>query len=85
MRKFLARAIHCFRPPRGSFSYRYQLIAGLPDTGPISAIPVLVAFNHRARNHAGFEGGPDIHSLRGADEETRAKARSKTAEDGDSL
>jgi len=69
-----------FRPPRGSWSYRYQLFAGLPDTGPVSAIPVLVLFDQHATNHAYFEGAPEPHPLRGVDDETRADVLQEVAD-----
>lgn len=57
--KLAERFRRAFFPDRASWSYRHQLASEAPGTGPISAIPVMVAMDHRARNHALAEGAPD--------------------------
>jgi len=78
VRNAVQRARRTWRPPRPSFSYRYQLMAD--QSGPMSAIPLLAFQEQRIQNHAQFEGTDKPHPLRGVDEETRVKAY----EDGDS-
>ncbi len=85
VRRYARRVRHVVRPPRSSWSYRYQLMAD--QSGPVSAIPLLAVQEKRIRSHAQFEGVDDPHPLRGIDEETRTKARKQhrtTTEDGDS-
>jgi hypothetical protein len=73
------RARHVWRPPRASWSYRYQLMAD--QSGPMSAVHYLAFQELRIRNHAQFEGAAEPHPLRGVDEATRATAREEVADD----
>jgi len=74
----LQRARHVWRPPRASWSYRYQLMAD--QSGPMSAIHYLAFQECHIKNHARFEGTPEPHPLRGVDEETRANAHEEVAD-----
>jgi len=57
--EFVNGLLRSFAPPRASFSYRYRLAGKAPNTGPISAIYVVVEMDLRVRNHALTEGAPD--------------------------
>jgi hypothetical protein len=49
---FVTRFKHVMWPPRGSFSYRYQMLPG----GACSTIVIMVQKDNMIRNHCAAEG-----------------------------